>query len=118
MLQAAVNDYPNNFENLKGNLQPQGDLDMTKTWDANTKVSGAVSSVITEGWMGTHNTWYGVLYEGTSKEEALSRYNEYVSRLGECSKGSCCSFVTDKTDYDGDSHKSYLTYWMTFSGWR
>jgi len=113
MVQAAINDFPNNFENLKGNKHPDDGWSLGDAWDANIKVSGSSESTVSGGLLGTHNTWYGVLYEGTDYNEARTRYDNLISQMGTCKSG-CCSFVSDKHDYVGDSHKSYLTYWMTF----
>ena len=111
----VFSDYSNNFENIKGTLNPSDDYLSTSEWTATWNVSGSSeAAVITEPLISGHNIWYNVLFTAPTKEAAKAKYEGYVTSMKNCG-ASCCNLVFDNSEYKGDSYESYTTYWLTKS---
>src|SRR5207248_3026467 len=113
LMQTIIQDYPNNFNNLKGEKNTKDELDFGDAWQSLIKLSNTSEAKISEPLLEDHNTWYNVLYESSDSSSARKKYNDFVSSMKSCKSG-CCTLVSDTHDYKGTGYSSYSTSWLVF----
>jgi hypothetical protein len=110
-LNALLEDYPNNFENMKGDKKPEDKDDVFKIdeWFSKVKLEGSKETVIRHDWLGTKNTMQASYGEFDLKSQAMEKFNALVIKI-DASKTNCCTLVKTETNLENIIATSYLPF--------
>lgn len=112
VMQTVVNDFANNFENIKGDKENAA-LSFGDAWYSNILIENSIEAKVNGGFLTDVNSWYDILYKSQNFDDAKNKYDGYVNSLNTC-KIACCTFAYDTSNYKSDSYETYTTSWLTF----
>lgn len=111
-LNALMEAYPTNFQNIKGDKLPEDPKDMFKTeeWYSKIKLEESEKTIVRKEWLGSSCSVQAYYKEYKSKDDATAKYRELVKKVQDAAL-PCCSMA------QGDEYTSTeltSTAWLPF----
>lgn len=111
-LNALMEAYPGNFENIKGDKLPEDSKDAFKTqeWYSKVKLEGSEKTIVRKEWLGSTCSVQAYYNEYKSKDDAMNKYRELIKKVQDAAL-PCCTMV------QGDEYTSSeitSTAWLPF----
>jgi hypothetical protein len=111
-LNALMEAYPGNFENIKGDKLPEDTKDAFKTqeWYSKVKLEGSEKTIVRKEWLGSTCSVQAYYNEYKSKDDAMNKYRELIKKVQDAAL-PCCTMVQND-EYTSSEITS--TAWLPF----
>ncbi len=111
-LNALMEAYPGNFENIKGDKLPENSKDIFKTeeWYSKVKLEGSEKTIVRKEWLGSTCSVQAYYNDYKNKDDAMNKYRELVKKVKDTAM-PCCTMVQND-EYTSSEITS--TAWLPF----
>ncbi len=111
-LSSVLEDFPNQFQNLRRQPATQTEYRLVETWTASVALPGCTNARILGSLKGTNNTYVCTFLPTEFWSTALALYEQLVAIVNKCSF-SCCRLTSHSSDNENPYAPRVVTTWLT-----